>query len=73
MSHEEPVMPLDTVNDLLAAIDRLPPLERHRARVRVAAAMNRPAVEARAALGLIALDLAEPTVVDLRDLAPVSA
>lgn len=61
-------MSLNTVNDLLEAIEQLPPLERHRARVRVSAAMNRPAMEARALLGLIALDLAQPERVDTIDL-----
>jgi hypothetical protein len=63
-------MSLDTVNDLLEAIEQLPPLERHRTRVRVSAAMNRSAREARAVLGLIALDLAQPepsTRIDLTD------
>lgn len=53
-------MMLDTVNDLLEAIDQLPPVDRTRVRSRVNAAMNRPAMEARALLGLIALDLADP-------------
>lgn len=72
-------MALDTVNDLLEAIERLPPLERYRARVKVSAAMNRPAMEARALLGLIALDLADPypadhaAPYDVIDLTAVSA
>lgn len=53
-------MPLNTVNDLLEAIEQLPPIERQRAKVRVSAAMNRPAMEARVLLGLIALDIAQP-------------
>lgn len=66
-------MPMDTVDDLLHAIEQLPPLERYRARVRVNAAMNRPAMEARALLGLMALDLADPEPVETIDLTSVSA
>jgi hypothetical protein len=49
---------LDTVPQLLAAIELLPPRERMAARDRVAEAMTRTAPAARAALGLLALDVA---------------
>lgn len=70
-------MALDTIPDLLAAIDRLPAAQRHRARARVAAAIDRPAPAARAALGLLALDLAPAVasselVIDLGGLEPVA-
>lgn len=51
-------MQLDTIRDLLTAIDALPEPDRARFRTRVDAATARSAVGARAALGLIALDLA---------------
>ena len=51
-------MALDTIPELLAAIDDLPADERRRARARVVAAVERPAASARAALGLLALDIA---------------
>jgi hypothetical protein len=56
--HEETDVRLDTVQDLLAAIERLPEPERLTARARVEAAIDRPAAQARAALGLLALDVA---------------
>jgi hypothetical protein len=56
-------MALDTIPELLSAIERLPADEQRRARARVAAAVERPAGAARAALGLLALDIA-PQVVD---------
>ena len=58
MSHEEDAVALDTIPELLAAVDRLPADERRRAWARVAAAVERPAPAARAALGLLALDIA---------------
>ncbi len=51
-------MHIDTVQDLLAAIERLPEDDRADARRSVEAAIARPALEARAALGLLALDVA---------------
>jgi hypothetical protein len=51
---------LDSLADLLAAVERLPEPERARARARVAEAVQLPAVACRAALGMLALDLAEP-------------
>jgi|AntRauTorcE11897_2_1112592.scaffolds.fasta_scaffold206260_1 hypothetical protein len=51
-------MQLDTIRDLLIAIDALPETDRERARRRIEAALEQPAPAARAALGLIALDLA---------------
>lgn len=51
-------MRLDSVHDLLDAIDALPEPERAVARLRVDAAISRPAREARAHLGLLALDVA---------------
>jgi hypothetical protein len=53
---------LDSVSDLLAAIERLPDDRGRVARARVAAAIERPADEARVALGLLALDLADDTI-----------
>jgi hypothetical protein len=49
---------IDTVAELLAAIAALPPAEQAVARARVAAALEVPAPGVRAALGLLALDLA---------------
>ncbi len=49
---------IDDIGDLLAAVGRLSAPEQRVARARVAAAIERPAVEARAALGLLALDVA---------------
>jgi hypothetical protein len=49
---------LDTVQDLLMAIDLLAEPDREAARRRVEAAIEQPAPEARAALGLLALDVA---------------
>jgi hypothetical protein len=50
---------LDNVTDLLAAIDRLPEPDRAAAVARVEAALAGPAAAARAALGVLALDLAD--------------
>lgn len=50
-------MRLDTIRDLLTAIDALPEPDRDRFRTRVDGAVGQPADSARAALGLIALDL----------------
>jgi hypothetical protein len=78
-------VPLDSITDLLATIDALPPAERRAARRRVESALDGPAASARAALGLLALDLAatSPTdpvaapgcddVIVLPDLAPQRA
>jgi hypothetical protein len=55
---EETAVRLDTVQDLLTAIDALPEPEREHARRRVTAAVEQPAPAARAALGLLALDVA---------------
>ncbi len=71
-------MALDTIPDLLAAIDRLPAGARREARERVAAAVEQPAPAARVALGLLALDLVaeiEPTelMIDLTEPATVAA
>jgi hypothetical protein len=52
-------LPLDTVADLLAAVARLPQPERARAEARVAAALERPAPQCRARLGLLALELSD--------------
>jgi hypothetical protein len=49
---------IDSITDLLATIEALPAEERSRARRRVDAALDGPASQARAALGLLALDLA---------------
>lgn len=54
---EEIDVEIDTVQDLLTAIDLLPDAERAAARLRVEEAIARPALEARAALGLLALDV----------------
>ena len=54
---EETDMHIDTVQDLLTAIERLPEDDRADARREVEAAIARPALEARAALGLLALDV----------------
>ena len=51
-------MAFDTVSDLLAHISRLPSEQQLAARDRVALAIEGPAPAARAALGLLALDLA---------------
>ncbi len=51
-------MALDTVAGLLEAVAELPPSARARADARVAAALELPAPACRAALGLLALDLA---------------
>ncbi len=51
-------MRLDSVDDLLTAIDGLPGPARDAARARVMDALERPAPAARMALGLLALDLA---------------
>lgn len=51
-------MAFDTVSDLLAHIAQLPDDRQFEARDRVARAIERPAPAARAALGLLALDLA---------------
>jgi hypothetical protein len=51
----------DSVPELLAAIGALPAPQREAARARVAAALEGPAPAARAALGLLALDLAGRT------------
>lgn len=56
-------MALDDIAGLLDEIRRLPEDRARRARERVARAIERPAPEARARLGLLALDLAEPEVV----------
>jgi hypothetical protein len=55
---EEAAVQLDTVQDLLAAIDALAEPDRQAARRRVEAAIEQPAPAARAALGLLALDVA---------------
>lgn len=55
-------MALDSVAQLLAAIERLPDDRGAVARARVAAAVERPADEARLALGLLALDLADEAI-----------
>lgn len=52
-------MALDTVAGLLEAVTLLPEPAQARARARVAAAMELPAASCRAALGLLALDLAD--------------
>jgi hypothetical protein len=49
---------IDTVAELLTAIAALPASEQAAARARVVAALEAPAPAARAALGLLALDLA---------------
>jgi hypothetical protein len=51
-------MRLDTIRDLLTAIDALPEPDRGDFRTRVDDALARPAAGTRAALGLLALDLA---------------
>jgi len=51
-------MRLDTIRDLLTAIDALPAPDREHYRARVDAAVALPAAGTRAALGLLALDLA---------------
>ncbi|TVR36954.1 MAG: hypothetical protein EA388_02590 [Nitriliruptor sp.] len=51
-------MQLDTIRDLLTAIDALAEPDRARFRARVDAAVTQSAAGTRAALGLIALDLA---------------
>jgi hypothetical protein len=56
---QEPTV-LRTVSDLLAAVDRLPPAEREAARGRIDAALRGDARSCRAALGVLALDLAAP-------------
>lgn len=55
---EDNDMHIDSVKDLLAAIERLPQPDRADARRSVEDAIARPALEARAALGLLALDVA---------------
>lgn len=52
-------MALDTIAGLLETVALLPEPARASARARVAAAMELPAVSCRAALGLLALDLAD--------------
>jgi hypothetical protein len=56
--HRSTTVELDTIPQLLAAIDTLPAVERAAARGRVADAIALPAPAARAALGLLALDVA---------------
>lgn len=51
---------LSTVSDLLDAVRHLPPPERAAARARIAAALESDARTCRAALGMLALDLAAP-------------
>lgn len=51
---------LSTVSDLLDAIDHLPPPDRAAARARIDAALEGDARTCRAALGMLALDLAAP-------------
>lgn len=51
-------MELDSLAELLAAVERLPEPDRARARARVEAATRLPALSCRAELGLLALDLA---------------
>lgn len=53
-------MALASLPDLLETVERLPEPDRTLARARVAAATQLPAVACRAALGLLALDLAGP-------------
>jgi hypothetical protein len=55
---------LDSITDLLATIDALPPAEQRVARRRVESALDGPAAAARAALGLLALDLAARNPLD---------
>jgi hypothetical protein len=50
-------MRLDTVDELIAAIRELPAAQQHAARIRVEQALERPAREARVALGFLALDV----------------
>jgi hypothetical protein len=57
-------VPLDSITDLLATIDALPPAEQRAARRRVESALDGPAPAARAALGLLALDLAATCATD---------
>jgi hypothetical protein len=52
---------IDSVAGLLETVARLPEGARARARARVAAALELPAPACRAALGLLALDLAHET------------
>jgi hypothetical protein len=54
-------MAMDTITDLLAAVDLLPDPDRSEARERIAAALAQPAPAARLALGTLALDLLDPT------------
>jgi hypothetical protein len=53
-----PAMELDSLADLLEAVERLPEPDRARARSRVEMATSLPALACRAELGLLALDLA---------------
>lgn len=50
-------MRVDSISDLLALIGQLPDPDQQRARERVAAAIEQPALQARAELGMLALDL----------------
>jgi hypothetical protein len=54
-------MALDTIRELLAAVERLPEPGRTEARGRVVAAISQPAPAARLALGTLALDLLDLT------------
>lgn len=56
---------LSTVSDLLDAVRHLPPPDRAAARARIDAALEGDARTCRAALGMLALDLAAPAVPDL--------
>jgi hypothetical protein len=55
---ERTAMELDSLADLLTAVERLPEPDRARARSRIEAATRLPALACRAELGLLALDLA---------------
>jgi hypothetical protein len=52
---------MDTIADLLTAVEGLPPARREEARARIAEAIAAPAPAARAALGVLALDLVDLT------------
>jgi hypothetical protein len=52
---------MDTIADLLAVVEELPPAHREEARARIAEAIAAPAPAARAALGVLALDLIDLT------------
>jgi hypothetical protein len=53
---------MDTIAELLTVVEELPPARREEARARIAEAIAAPAPAARAALGVLALDLVDLTV-----------